>query len=245
MLRTALTFAFATVMICTVNAQQPPPDDTNVRRPRSKPRNLSQFRFTDRQANRASFGHLAESPSLHVDNDIHSLLQYKPVQNELNLNDEQLRKIATANVDRIRFRQEALRSLPQATDPRRQGADAERVRQALDESSRKTEAAYDQILTAAQRTRLRQISLELRIQSAGIVAVLRDPQMVAELQISDQQLEQILKKAIESSKEFDRQIIELKRRMREEITTTLTDDQLMRLKGMLGKPFDWEEAKAK
>lgn len=66
--------------------------------------------------------------------------------------------------------------------------------------------------------------------------------MVVELDVNERQLKELRAKAVEASKEFDDQMLELKRKLRQELTDTLNDEQKNRLKALLGKSFDWNEA---
>ncbi|TWT93767.1 hypothetical protein [Stieleria varia] len=204
-----------------------------------------EFQMSGQSGTRESFGHLAEFPGMLVHNDVFSLLQYKPIRNAIEVTDEQATELAKAQIEQIKLRQQTLRDLPRPVGPLQGDAEsAKRRADAFAELDRKTQDLYRQILLPKQVERLTEIAFELRIQSMGIVAFLKDPQMVAELEISDEQQARLDRQAIESSQDLDAKVGELKRQVRRDIMAVLDDNQRAQLKSMLGQEFDWSRASA-
>ena len=221
----------------------PPPANSRVREIQA-PKPIEKLPFSRAQGSRMNYGHLAESPGLHVDKNMFNLLRYQPIMHELEIDRDQLRRLAKARIDEIKLRQQLNRELSKRSTPLQLEAGDQKARTELMEKfSTDSDNLFREVLEQEQLSRLRQLSLEMRIQSKGIVAVLSDPQMAAELGISDEQLAALRKHALESSQKFDQQVRALKRQIREDLTGVLNDRQQAQLQSMLGKKFDWEKSR--
>ncbi len=66
-----------------------------------------------------AFSHLVESPSLHVADDMFSILHFERIHRALDLSREQIASIAEAEIKNIRFRQEKMREIPRSKGPLR------------------------------------------------------------------------------------------------------------------------------
>ncbi len=222
----------------------PPPLPPAVNRvERQKPETEKRpFQSTGAVGSRLTFGHLAESPGLHVTSDIFKLLEYERIHRALGLSRDQMVKIAETKIGNIRSRQEMMRSLSGPKGPVQTPESVKERREAQGKLYALGEQRFREILKPEQLVRLQQFSLELRIQSSGTYAFLSDPQMVAELDISDSQLAKLRKSAADQSIKLDKKLMELKREIRNELTSVLDANQQLQLRSMLGKPFDWREA---
>lgn len=245
-----IVFCCAGSVLCCAKiapSQEPPipPPAEEPKRSNQQPNDRFQrpFQVSDRTGSRFTFGHLAESPGLHVTQDIFTLLQYERIHRAIDLSREQMAKIAETEVKNIRSRQEMLRELDTPAGPIQTPEHAKARRRVQEKFYALREQRFREILKPEQLNRLTQIALELRIQSIGIVAILSDPQMAAELDLSDTQLADLRKQAGEQSMELDKKLMELKREIRTELTGVLTETQRLQLQSMLGKPFQWREDK--
>jgi Spy/CpxP family protein refolding chaperone len=161
------------------------------------------------------------------------LLQQKSVRDELKLTENEAAKV----------REFTMRQWEKAQQANRLGA--EERRQRFTEMTRENERFVEQSLTADQRKRLNQITLQL----AGLLWVTR-PEIATGLRLTDQQKEkarQYQKEARRATEEIihtpDRELKqgefrELRMTSRRRLLEILTEEQEDRWKEMTGPPFN-------
>ena len=170
------------------------------------------------------------------------LLMREEVQAELKLTDDQKTKLTEMQTKQ----RESMRSMWQGGGGQ---PDMEKMREAMEKAQAEAQKEIDTILTAEQKTRLK----ELTVQRAGNGAVSM-PDVAKELGLSDDQkakLKSLNEKAQEANmalfekirnQELDPQEARTKMEsnqkvLDEEIAKILTDDQKAKLKAMRGKDF--------
>jgi hypothetical protein len=164
------------------------------------------------------------------------LLATKPVQEELKLSAEQVRKASEA-AEKDRQAQEEIASSPVEEGDKR-------WRELLVESEKTVEA----ILSPAQLKRFKQ----LRLQHAGALA-LADPKLAAELKLTEDQrkavrasaedlatkAKRVLADSALTNREIATKLSELTKTADAEVRKRLTADQRAKWEEMIGEPFDW------
>jgi Spy/CpxP family protein refolding chaperone len=163
------------------------------------------------------------------------LLVQKAVQDELKLTEEQTKKI-TELIDKQRESFAELRKL-----------DGDERRKKVEERSKETLKALNDILNSGQQKRMKQLSL----QAQGLLAV-GQSEVATALKIDDEQKKKIQGILEDSGKEMrglfqggDREearkkMAELRKTTNEKITGILSDDQKKAWKELLGEPFQGE-----
>jgi hypothetical protein len=164
------------------------------------------------------------------------------VQEELQLTDEQRDKIRQAQDEMTRKVRDLYKSqdVNEKDFRKRQQAYREKIQVLSDEAERKAET----ILTKAQTVRLKQIirQTQLSWRSDGILAVLLEKDVGADLRLTDQQRDQLRQKQTELQHERARKAQEFYRQLqkeaRERLFAVLTADQRQKLETLLGPRFE-------
>lgn len=170
------------------------------------------------------------------------------VQEEIKLTEEQWGRIKQAQDEMDRKVRDLYKSPDlKSHDFRSRQQEVHQRAQALsEEAERKAEA----ILTARQAARLKQIirQSQLHWRSAGILAVLLENEVAAELQLTDEQRQQLRQKQAELQRERVRKVQEFYRQLQQEarkqLFALLTADQRHKLEKLLGPEFELQPSAA-
>lgn len=172
------------------------------------------------------------------------LVAQKSVQEELKLDEEQVKKVT----DMMQKMREEMRN---AFQP---GGDREAMGKAMREMAEKTDAMLKEVLKPDQHKRLKQISWQLMAKNQGLTAVLSNPEVAKELNITDDQketLQAIQQDMREAMREMfqggggDREAMqkkmeEFRKSNDNKITKMLSDEQKSKWKEMIGAEFKGE-----
>jgi hypothetical protein len=164
------------------------------------------------------------------------LLRHKSVRDDLKLTHREARKIHEFTEEQWK-KAERVEELPDAKERDRK----------YDEMTKENEQFLDEVLTAAQRKRLHQITLQV----AGLLWITR-PDVAAELKLTDEQKKKAVEYQQEARKEMEELLHSTTRRDRhaelrklheaskKRLLELLTDDQETKYHEMLGHPFRGE-----
>lgn len=180
------------------------------------------------------------------------LLMNPQVQKELGLTEEQigkLREVGRSLMEQSRERFQGLRDL--SPEERRQ-----RMAALMEEARAQAEEALKPVLTAEQLKRLRQIELQVALQGPGGVRTLLRKDVAEALGLTEEQrqkLEALADKIAEQMREafrpgagpeareqMQKRMEELRGEARAEVEKILNQEQLGKLKELLGAPFKLE-----
>ncbi|MCS7015476.1 MAG: hypothetical protein NZM42_05065 [Gemmatales bacterium] len=163
------------------------------------------------------------------------LLTQESVQADLKLTDEQKSKIRTLQEEQ----RQAFRDLANLGREER----AKRMR----ELTEKTDKELSTLLKPEQAKRLNQIQLQLRLRQGNYGAILNDPEIVAQLNLTSEQKEKVQQinaegeKLRESFQAGNREeIFKRLQELRGKYESVLTEQQKARLKELGGEPFTGE-----
>ena len=201
-----------------------------------------QFLSTDSTGTRRTFGHLAESPGLYLGKGIETLLQFESVQKDLEFQTYQFKDLADIQRKSMNQRRKLKANSWQAMETAPE--EAEQLSSRLKDQAARTRQQFEDVLLPEQLERLRQIELELRICSKGIIAVLGETEIRNELGIDEVQLEDLNAKAAECANELEESLRKLKAEIRLELIGELTSEQQHQLREKLGEQFNWSQSDA-
>jgi Spy/CpxP family protein refolding chaperone len=164
------------------------------------------------------------------------------VQEELKLTDEQRDKIKQARDEMTQKVRDLYKSqnVNESDFRKRQQVYRERIQALSDEAERKAEC----ILSTSQATRLKQIirQAQLSWRSDGIVAVLLEKDVSADIRLMDDQRKQLRQEQADLQRERAEKVQEFYRQLQEEarerLFAVLTADQRQKLEALLGPKFE-------
>ncbi len=169
--------------------------------------------------------------------DIFSLAQNNGVQKEIELVDEQLDQLKEINEEfskRIQEQMKSMRAENGSFDIGRAKDLSEMIRKLNEEKNTRMQ----QVFLPHQFDRLRQISLQTQMRRSGETSMLSNQEVVEALGLTEEQTQNLKKKAKELKAEMEEKIKEMKDKAREELFEELTREQRDKLKSMLGNDFE-------
>lgn len=183
-----------------------------------------------------SGGSLSFFPSMLPDDPL-GMLQRKPIQQELDLEQDQIALVKELQSDIQRQTQEIF-----ATQAKF-GGDAARMVETANKAVRKNiEKELKEILSFKQLKRLGQLEIQMKLRNRGIRAFVEE-KLAKQLAISDDQKKTIQKEARQSQTELEEEIRKLRQRFRKRaIRDVLEDDQLRKLEELTGDEYEAEDS---
>ncbi|MBX3416082.1 MAG: hypothetical protein KF851_00645 [Pirellulaceae bacterium] len=166
-----------------------------------------------------------------------SLLSNPGVQGELDLVGSQLDRYLDLQKSYAKEIQEHVQKITQGNFSREESGKLREVIQSIEERKK---AEIENLLLPMQRERLKQISLQQRMQNAGAVNALGDEEMRKELGLSDDDVKRLKEKAKDLNEKLKKKLKELQLEIRDELLDELTSEQRAKVKSMLGDRFDVE-----
>lgn len=169
------------------------------------------------------------------------LLQDENVRKDLGLVDEQVQKL-TSIQEKMRAEMgemfAGMRDLGGLTDEERQ-ARFEEMRTKATKRMEEVQKDIDLVLLPQQRDRLKQITVQSRLQRGGTSDTLASDEVAKELGITEAQKEELKKVAEEADVEMRQKIEKLREEAREKIISVLTPDQQARFKRLIGEKIEF------
>ena len=171
-----------------------------------------------------------------------SMLQNPSVQKDLELVDDQLEQVMEMQRRHGEQMRDALGDIRNGITP----DGIERLKDTLAELKEKQKDELNNLLLPHQQERLRQVALQMQMQSRGTAGALTSDRIAEELGISDEQKERLQERSRELQEELQKQYEELRAQAKEELLNELTPEQRTRLEEMTGDEFenntqDWVE----
>ena len=167
----------------------------------------------------------------------HSLVFNSNVRKDLELDDEQIRKL---NAIRTEFSQRLNDGMKDARSGKNFDHRKWSKTYAIIEKERKM--ALGAVLLPHQSKRLKQISTQMKMRNQGDVNVLISKSVAEELDIDEEQKKQLRKRASELKSEMEKEIARLKDKYREKLIRELRPEQRKKLKEMVGDEFENKKA---
>ncbi len=164
-----------------------------------------------------------------------ALLQREDVQKELELVDDQIKQIEELSQRRREGGRERLEGLQDLSDEER----AERFRELRAERQEEILKELDQILLPHQSKRLAELNAQFA--SRGGSRALTGDRLAEQLGITEEQRENIRKKAEELQEELNEKIAELRQELQDELLKELTPQQRSQYEDLLGEAFEFEQ----
>ncbi|MFP6657782.1 MAG: hypothetical protein VB853_06335 [Pirellulales bacterium] len=164
------------------------------------------------------------------------LLMRDDVRKELEIVDEQmekLRDLGSSFRDELRESFSGLRDLDE--DERR--ARFEELREKMETKREELNTKIGEVLLPHQKTRLKQIGLQMQMQSRGTSGLLND-RLAEELGITDEQKARLRAAAEKAREELAEKTKKAREEARDTILSELTADQRKKLEQLLGEDFE-------
>ena len=174
--------------------------------------------------------------------DSFSLLSNPSVQKDLELVDEQMDQIRDIQKEFGSRIKEHIGDLSKGGfDPNRARDLGEVIRELKEEQKQKV----SNILLAHQQDRLKQVALQMHMNSSGTANALSSDEIAEALGLTSEQIEQLKKKSKELQQRVDEKIKQLREEAKQELIGELSRDQQAKLKEMIGDKFksessDWQ-----
>ncbi len=169
--------------------------------------------------------------------DPYSMLSNKQVQDELNLVGEQLEQYKAMQDDYQSRIKERMGDLKRGNfDPAKAGS----LKETIQTLEMEKQAAMEGLLLPQQLNRLKQISLQQRIKNGGANNTLRDKEVMEKVGLTDEDVEQLQKKADELNEKLQVSIEKMRADMQKELLGTLTKEQQSKLEELRGEAFDYQ-----
>lgn len=174
-----------------------------------------------------------------------TMLRLPQFVKELELVDEQVKKLEELHQEATKMQQEALaefRSVSYQTDGK---YDAEKYRamsaeyqKARAEVTEKVTKAIEDILLPHQVDRMKQIQIQSQIKSYGVGA-LQSALLADALEITDEQMKELAEKRAAAQKKLAEEYARIKAELQEEVLAdVLTKKQLRELESLKGEPYE-------
>jgi hypothetical protein len=162
------------------------------------------------------------------------------VQQEIQLVDEQLDKVAAVAEEARETMWDELRSLRDETRDLGEDERRERFRSKIEELSADTESKLKKALLPHQLQRLKQIELQTRMQSR-FEGGLSSRAVADALELTDEQREKLEQRAEEVRMELQEKIRQAQAEAREKLLDVLTPDQKAKLQELTGEAFQMSD----
>ncbi|MEM7453585.1 MAG: hypothetical protein AAF456_04440 [Planctomycetota bacterium] len=171
-----------------------------------------------------------------------SMLQNPSVQKDLELVDDQLEQVLDMQRRHGEQIRDALGDIRNGITPE----GVERLQETIAALKDRQKDELNDLLLPHQQERLRQVALQMQMQSRGTAGALTSEQFAEELGITDEQKERLRERSQELQEELQRQYEELREQAKEELLSELTPEQRAKLDEMTGDEFehnsqDWIE----
>lgn len=183
------------------------------------------------QPGRGGFGGFDSSLMLLMNQDVVKELELVPEQQE------KLRALGEKARDDMRDMFSGLRDLNE--EERRERFAEMREKMAEVQESLKEEV--DEILLPQQRDRLAQIHFQSQNRRRGTTGALTSDAVVDALDISEEQLEEMQKKADEVREELEEKIAKAREEAKDDILSVLTPAQRKKYDELMGEPFEFQQ----
>ena len=171
-----------------------------------------------------------------------SMLQNPSVQKDLELVGEQMKQIQAIQNDYSAKIRDAIGDISKG------GFDPERAKDlstVIKGMKAKQQEQINKILLPHQQDRIKQIALQMQMQSRGTAGALGNNKVAEALGITDEQKKRLKQREEELKKELQEKIAQFKEDMKKSLLDELTTEQRAKLKDMTGDKFkaeakDWE-----
>ena len=170
---------------------------------------------------------------------IQSLLMRKDVQKELDLTEEQVKDLESLSENR-RGGRDGGRDLRSELEGLSEEERRDKFREMREEREKETEGKLKEILLGGQFTRLKELSIQYSSQQRGGRSVLSRT-LIEALDISDEQLEDLEKRAEELEEELNKEVAKLRAEMKAKLMKELTPKQQSEYKKLAGDTFEFEQ----
>ena len=164
------------------------------------------------------------------------LLRRDDVRKELELVDDQIEKLEEFSNRQRESGRELFAGLRDLSREER----AEKFREIFAKRAEESQKEIGKILLPHQTKRLGQLAVQYRMRS-GTSRGLTSGSVAEELGITEEQQEDIRKKAEEVQKELNEKIAKLREEARDDILQALTPQQRAKFKQMVGEPFEFQQ----
>jgi Spy/CpxP family protein refolding chaperone len=168
-----------------------------------------------------------------------NLVQREEVQQELQLVDEQRNKLEDFVADaRQRFGDELRDMFAQMRDLSEEDRQAQfdKIRARVEKLNKESEGDLKKILLPHQFDRLKQISVQQRVQQQG-AAALTTGELAETLNLTDEQREKLERRSAEVQQELQEKIAQLRLEARNKMLEVLTPEQRTKLQSLMGDAF--------
>jgi Spy/CpxP family protein refolding chaperone len=171
------------------------------------------------------------------------LVMREDVQQELQLVDEQQEKVNAVSEETRNRIQEEFRdvfSQMQDLDEEERQERLDEIRQRIEKINSDMEKRLKKVLMPHQFDRLKQISLQTRIQQMGAEA-LTSGELAETLGLTDAQREKLERRQAEVQEELQEKMRQLRLEARDKILAVLTPEQRAKVESLMGDQFDLAE----
>lgn len=168
-----------------------------------------------------------------------NLVQREEVQQELELIDEQRDKLEDVVADARQRIGDELRDMfagMQDLSNEERQEQFEKIRARVEKLNKESEGDLKKILLPHQFDRLKQISVQQRVQQQGASA-LTSGELAETLNLTDEQREKLEKRAAEVQQELQEKIAQLRLEARNKMLDVLTPEQRTKLQSLMGDAF--------
>ncbi|GEM_PF-1739907 len=166
-----------------------------------------------------------------------SLLNLPEVREELEIVDDQFEEISAA---RNRLEKDLKSRINEMITSGFDPSKAKDLGETIKEQRAAIDSELQQMLLPSQVERLKQLALHIRMKQAGAVGVLSSKEVMEELEMNEEQLEALKKKAEELKKELDEKYEVMKKKAQEELLDELKPNQRKKLEALMGANFDYK-----
>ncbi len=164
------------------------------------------------------------------------LLRRDDVRKELELVDDQIKQLDELGNRQREGGRDRFAGLQDLSQEER----GQKMREIFEQLAAETQKELDKILLPHQSERLGQLVVQFRLRG-GASRALTSTQVTEDLKITDEQKENIQKKADELQGELDKKIAQLREELQAEILKELTPEQQAQWKELVGKPFEFQQ----
>ena len=117
----------------------------------------------------------------------------------------------------------------------------EEIREAIKDKMKTVDEKLGEVLLPHQMSRLSELTYQMEAKRNGTQGLLDNDKVKEELGITDDQIEQVARKADEVKKKLEKKILQLRKDAQDEILSVLTTEQQAKIKEMLGESFTFDE----
>ena len=113
------------------------------------------------------------------------------------------------------------------------------IRETIQSKMGGVEEELNEILLPHQVSRLDELYFQMQSNRSGTEGLLTNPKVVEKLGLTEEQIEEVAKKADEVKEDLEEKIAALREEARDEILSVLTSEQQQQIKEMMGDKFEF------